>query len=107
MSVSLQELSRAKDAAGALLDQLGLEAYLFEVEPRDGDWLVRIECAIDEGWQTTSLAVGRARLLTSRRTAGCGPLCCRSGGRGLPHASRQPPGGPPAAPGLSAPTRFS
>jgi hypothetical protein len=70
MRVSLLELSRAKDAAGALLEQLGLEAYLFEVEPRDGDWLVRVECAIDEGWQTTSLAVDRGRLLTSPQDGG-------------------------------------
>lgn len=49
-----------------LLEQLGLEAYLFEVEPRPGPWEVRVECANPDGWQSVILAVELDRLLGSR-----------------------------------------
>lgn len=49
-----------------LLERLGLEAYLFEVEPREGPWEVRIDCAMSGGWQSVNLAVEKERLLASR-----------------------------------------
>jgi hypothetical protein len=69
MRVSLKELAQAKDAVGAILEQLGLETYLFDVELGDGDWVVRVECAIDAGWQETTLAVDRGRLLLTASDA--------------------------------------
>lgn len=54
-AVSMQELARARETVGALLEALGLEAYLFEVEPRDGQWLIRVECAVAGGWTSRRL----------------------------------------------------
>ncbi|NIO43441.1 MAG: hypothetical protein GTO41_26770 [Burkholderiales bacterium] len=65
MPTSTDELLKATEAARALLDQLRLSAYTFEVEPREGEWEVRVECAVPEGWQRSVLAADKALLLAS------------------------------------------
>ena len=51
----------------ALLDELQLDAYIFEVEPRDETWALTIECACetDGGWETIKLQVPKQMLLGS------------------------------------------
>lgn len=86
MTVTSAELALADQAAKALLEQLGLSTYLYEVEPRDGAWVLRLDCAAPDGWQSVTLALDKAQLLTSledtrvrddllaawrRRLAGC------------------------------------
>lgn len=66
MNLSARTLNDAREITAGLLEQLGLDAYLFEVEPRDGPWEVRIECAHTDGWQTVLLAVELERLLGCR-----------------------------------------
>lgn len=66
MTITTVELALAKDAAAALLEQLRLEAYLFEVEPNEGTWELRIDCAMEGGWQSSKLPVDKERLLASR-----------------------------------------
>lgn len=65
MSISTIELAKARDAAKALLEQLQLDAYIFEVEPRDDDWELTIECACetDGGWETIKIRVPKGMLL--------------------------------------------
>jgi hypothetical protein len=65
MAWSAAELEQAREAVSALLDELGLEAYLFAVEPRDGNWEVKVECAVQEGWETVTLPVDIRLLLAS------------------------------------------
>ena len=48
------------------IEELGLEAYLFAIEPREGDWELKLECAFKEGWQTITLPVDVELLLASR-----------------------------------------
>jgi hypothetical protein len=67
MHLSARRLHDAREITAGLLEQLGLDAYLFEVEPRDGPWEVRIECARPDGWQTVLLAVEIERLLDCAR----------------------------------------
>ena len=69
MTISTMELAEAKEATAVLLGDLGLAAFLFEVEPRAGRWEVRVECAFDSGWQTVVLDVASERLLACRRDA--------------------------------------
>jgi hypothetical protein len=59
MAVSATELIEARETTARLLDGLGLDAYLFEVEPGENHWTVRVECAVDGGWETVSLPVDR------------------------------------------------
>ncbi len=66
MDLSTRDLAQAKEAVTGLLEQLGLAAYLFEVEPRVGNWEVRIECAMERGWKSVLLPVDKTRLIESR-----------------------------------------
>lgn len=61
--ITTRELAQAKEAVAALLDQLGVAEYLFEVEPRNGLWEVRIDCAAGDAWQSLSLTVDVTDLL--------------------------------------------
>lgn len=70
MTWSGRDLERATEAARALLEELGLEAYLFAIEPREGDWELKLECALKEGWQTIALPVELDLLLASRTESG-------------------------------------
>lgn len=77
MPASTEELLKAKETASALLEQLHLAAYLFEVEPRQGHWEVRIDCALDQGWQTSVLLVDKALLLASAHDPGARVASCK------------------------------
>ncbi|MEK7207518.1 MAG: hypothetical protein AAB134_06530 [Pseudomonadota bacterium] len=57
MNLTGKNLTEAKETGGDLLEQLGLSAYLFEVEPHENFWEVRVECALDSGWQSSVLNV--------------------------------------------------
>lgn len=57
MDLSAKNLAEARDTVGRLLEQLGLSAYLFEVEPYADQWKVRVECARNSGWQSSLLVV--------------------------------------------------
>jgi len=35
----------------------------FEIEPREGQWEIKLECAIDEGWETFKLSAEKSYLL--------------------------------------------
>lgn len=65
MDFSEDDLRRAREAAEGLLEEMALAAYLYEVEPGQGDWWVRVECAVSEGWQTVELPVAPDRLLAA------------------------------------------
>lgn len=64
--LSSVELARSREVIGDMLEQLGLQTYLFEVEPREGMWEVRIECATPEGqWQCVTITFDPAQLNAS------------------------------------------
>jgi len=66
MIATAKELIEAKEAVAALLDQFDLDSYLFELEPHDGPCAVRIDCARDRIWQSTTITVDIDRLRRSR-----------------------------------------
>jgi hypothetical protein len=63
MSVSIDELTQARDVVNSILDELKLDAYIFEVEPRNEQWEIIIECAVTEGWGRVRLSASREHLL--------------------------------------------
>ena len=69
MNISTQQLIDAKEAAGDLIEQLGLKAYVFGIEPHAGPWEVRVECGHGGMWQSVTLMVDAARLRASRDNA--------------------------------------
>ena len=50
-----------------ILEELQLDAFLYEVEPRDDIWEITIECAchVDGGWERIVLQIPKAMLLDS------------------------------------------
>lgn len=56
---SISELANVREVAIRLLDELHLDAYLFEVEPIEGLWELTVECAIDNGWETIKLKINK------------------------------------------------
>ena len=67
MSLSTVDLAKARDSANAILEELQLDAYIFEVEPRNENWELTIECACetDGGWETIKIQVPKQMLLGS------------------------------------------
>ena len=65
MSVASMELIRAREAARQLLEHLNLATYLFEVEPGEGGWTLRVECAARDGWRTTTVPLSKDDLIAS------------------------------------------
>ncbi|MFA7618222.1 MAG: hypothetical protein WC012_04145 [Thiohalomonadaceae bacterium] len=57
--------ANARDAADQLLRAVGLDAYLFQVEPDGSDWHLKVECATEDGWQSLEMDVDEAELLAS------------------------------------------
>lgn len=89
MPASTEELLKAKETAAALLEQLGLVAYLFEVEPREEHWEVRVDCALDQGWQTSVLLVDKVLLLSSLHDPGARERLLQEWGRHLASCKRR------------------
>ena len=63
MPESIAELAQVRQVVQTLLDELGLDAYLFEVEPMEKKWEIKIECAVEEGWETFRLTTRKDYLL--------------------------------------------
>jgi hypothetical protein len=60
------ELAKSREVINDMLEQLGLQTYLFEVEPREGMWEVRVECATAAGeWQSIAIPLDHAELTAS------------------------------------------
>ncbi len=60
------DLGWAKAAVGTILENLGLSAHLYAVEPRQGRWAVIVECATESGWQRAELLAGPELLAAIR-----------------------------------------
>jgi hypothetical protein len=62
MEWTIRTFVQARDATARVLDELGLGNYLFDVEPRDDGWEVKVECQVAEGWKVTPVPVQREAL---------------------------------------------
>lgn len=69
MELSAEELARMRMNVAALLDELQLETYLFDIEPNPGQWEIKVECATDDGWSTFRLTAESDYLLHGRYDA--------------------------------------
>lgn len=57
MSTKATDLIQAREVIERVLSQLEVDAFLFEVEPKAEKWELKVECAIDEGWGSFTLAL--------------------------------------------------
>ena len=65
MTLSTSDLVKARETANSILEELRLDAFLFEVEPVNDTWELNVECACesDRAWETFTLQVPRQMLL--------------------------------------------
>lgn len=63
VTLSMNELAQAREAVGRLLEALQLDASIYEVEPREGQWEVGVECAVADGWETCRITADKEYLL--------------------------------------------
>ncbi len=68
--ISESDLALARVAVAALMEELGVDAHLYAVEPREGVWAVIVECATDSGWQRAELRAGPELLDAIKSDAG-------------------------------------
>lgn len=61
------DIGNAREAVERLLDEMGLHAFVYTVEPKEGGWSLRIGCSMEEGWQETTLAVNPVELRAALR----------------------------------------
>lgn len=68
MPLSMAELAQTRETIADLLEELKLDAYLFEVEPHNGQWELKVDCAIDSSgaWETVILSIPKTLLLACR-----------------------------------------
>jgi hypothetical protein len=57
MRAPILDLVDARAEAERLLEEVGLRAYVFTLEPKEPGWQLSVECAAAEGWQTVMLPV--------------------------------------------------
>ena len=55
MSATTKELAHARQVVEKVLDRLDVETYIFDIEPVAGQWELKVECAVDEGWGSFSM----------------------------------------------------
>ena len=65
LSLSTSDLVKARESVNKILEELQLDAYLFEIEPRDETWELNIECAceIDGSWKSFTIQVPKQFLI--------------------------------------------
>jgi hypothetical protein len=59
------DIRGSRVAVECLLDEMGLRAYTYTVEPKEKGWTLVIECAADEGCQQVTLTVDPQALSAS------------------------------------------
>ena len=67
MPIYTLDLAKARESANTILEELQLDAFIYEVEPRDDVWELTVQCAcdVDGGWETIMLQVPKKMLLDS------------------------------------------
>lgn len=73
----------AGEAAARILRELCSRPFGYAFDVMAGQWTLRIECATDDGWRATMLAVDPAELAASLRDEHTRRRLCTAWGRHL------------------------
>lgn len=67
----MTELAQARETTAELLEELGLESYLFAVEPREDQWELKVDCVTDQRgtWETVVVPIEKTALLACSQNA--------------------------------------
>jgi hypothetical protein len=69
MASFAQDIRSARLAVERVLDEIGLDAYLYTVEPKESGWSLHVECAAEDGWKQVTMPVDRDELRASLHDA--------------------------------------
>jgi hypothetical protein len=58
----MTEILNAREAVERILEEAGLRAFVYTVEPKAEGWRLSIDCAAEGGWQSITLPVDGAEL---------------------------------------------
>jgi hypothetical protein len=61
----MTEILDARDAVERILDEYGLRAFIYTVEPKPDGCLLIVDCAAEDGWKHIAFAVEPAELRAS------------------------------------------
>ena len=64
------DMPGTRAAVERVLNELGLDAFVYTVELKEAGWELRVECALEEGWQVITLPVDPGKLVASFSDAG-------------------------------------
>lgn len=62
MATTSSDFIQARLLIDGILEELGIDAYLFEIEPHDGQWELKVECAVEEGWGSYHVTLDDAQV---------------------------------------------
>lgn len=65
-AIGTVELALAREVAATLFEELGIQSYMYGVEPGTESLQVIIECAFDGGWERIVLDTSMTELLVVR-----------------------------------------
>lgn len=65
--ISTEELRGTRQAVEGLLEELGMGAFLYTIEQKEGGWTLTVERALNGDWQTIVLPVDPHALAASLR----------------------------------------
>ena len=57
MTTLAQDIHDGRQAVERLLDAIGVRGYTYTIEAKEGGWVVRVECATEDGWKEATLPV--------------------------------------------------
>jgi hypothetical protein len=66
-SPTAADIAQTRAVVERVLEELGLAAFLFTLEPKESGWQLTVECAGDGGWQTITLPADAGELRASVR----------------------------------------
>ena len=64
------DMPSVRAAVERVVDELGLDAFVYTVEPKETGWELHVECAVEQGWQVITLPVDPGKLVASLSDAG-------------------------------------
>jgi len=85
------DMRSVRAAVERVVDELGPDAFVYTVEPKDAGWELRVECAVEEGWQVITLPVDPGNWSRALATRVHVKGCERHGSRISARASRAGP----------------
>ena len=62
-ALSVKELAQVRKNLDKILNELQLDAYVYEVEPHEGQWQLTVECATEDGWKTVKFSAKEEYLI--------------------------------------------